>query len=55
MPKDWLQKAMPGDVVWIDAGRMSGAACFTGNRVPIQALGEDFLKKRARKRRDPLD
>ena len=27
-----------GDVIWIDPERMSGAPCFTGTRVPVQAL-----------------
>jgi uncharacterized protein (DUF433 family) len=26
------------DVIWIDPDRMSGAPCFTGTRVPVQAL-----------------
>jgi uncharacterized protein (DUF433 family) len=32
------QKALLNDVVWIDPERMSGAPCFKGTRVPIQAL-----------------
>jgi uncharacterized protein (DUF433 family) len=32
------QKALLADVVWIDPARMSGAPCFKGTRVPIQAL-----------------
>ena len=32
------QKALLGNVVWIDPERMSGAPCFKGTRVPIQAL-----------------
>jgi uncharacterized protein (DUF433 family) len=32
------QKALLDDVVWIDPERMSGAPCFKGTRVPIQAL-----------------
>jgi uncharacterized protein (DUF433 family) len=32
------QKALLNDVVWIDSERMSGAPCFKGTRVPIQAL-----------------
>jgi uncharacterized protein (DUF433 family) len=32
------QKALLADVVWIDPERMSGAPCFKGTRVPIQAL-----------------
>jgi uncharacterized protein (DUF433 family) len=26
------------DVIWIDPDRMSGIPCFTGTRVPVQAL-----------------
>jgi uncharacterized protein (DUF433 family) len=26
------------EVVWVDAGRMSGAPCFRGTRIPIQML-----------------
>jgi len=26
------------DVIWIDPERMSGLPCFTGTRVPVQAL-----------------
>ena len=26
------------DVIWIDPERMSGIPCFTGTRVPVQAL-----------------
>ena len=32
------QKALLAEVVWIDPERMSGAPCFKGTRVPIQAL-----------------
>ena len=32
-----------GDVIWINPERMSGAPCFTGTRVPVQAL-VDHLK-----------
>ena len=32
------QKALLNEVVWIDADRMSGEACFKGTRVPVQAL-----------------
>lgn len=32
------QKALLDDVVWVDPDRMSGAPCFKGTRVPIQAL-----------------
>jgi uncharacterized protein (DUF433 family) len=34
------QKALLDDIVWIDPGRMSGAPCFKGTRVPIQALSD---------------
>jgi uncharacterized protein (DUF433 family) len=27
-----------GDVLWIDPERMSGIPCFSGTRVPVQAL-----------------
>jgi uncharacterized protein (DUF433 family) len=27
-----------GEVLWIDPERMSGIPCFTGTRVPVQAL-----------------
>jgi uncharacterized protein (DUF433 family) len=26
------------DVVWVDPGRVSGAPCFAGTRVPLQCL-----------------
>ena len=26
------------DVIWVDPERMSGMPCFTGTRVPVQAL-----------------
>ena len=29
---------MLNEVVWVDAGRLSGEPCFKGTRVPIQAL-----------------
>jgi uncharacterized protein (DUF433 family) len=32
------QKALLADLVWINPDRMSGAPCFKGTRVPIQAL-----------------
>jgi uncharacterized protein (DUF433 family) len=32
------QKTLLDEVVWIDPERMSGAPCFKGTRVPIQAL-----------------
>ena len=32
------QKALLDEVVWIDPDRMSGAPCFKGTRVPVQAL-----------------
>jgi uncharacterized protein (DUF433 family) len=32
------QKAMLANVVWVSPDRMSGAPCFKGTRVPIQAL-----------------
>jgi uncharacterized protein (DUF433 family) len=31
-------KSKLNQVVWIDAGRMSGAPCFAGTRVPVQML-----------------
>lgn len=37
------QKNNLSQVVWIDPGRMSGAPCFTGTRVPVQTL-LDHLK-----------
>ena len=37
------QRAKLGRVVWIDPGRMSGAPCFAGTRVPVQML-LDHLK-----------
>ena len=27
-----------GEVIWVDPERMSGIPCFTGTRVPVQAL-----------------
>jgi uncharacterized protein (DUF433 family) len=47
------QKLQLAEVVWFDPDRMSGQPCFTGTRVPVQALIdhiegnstlEDFLK-----------
>ncbi len=47
------QKASLAEVIWVDPGRMSGTPCFTGTRVPVQALVdhleggstiEDFLQ-----------
>jgi uncharacterized protein (DUF433 family) len=32
------QRALLADVVWVDPDRLSGTPCFTGTRVPIQAL-----------------
>src|SRR5712692_8499363 len=32
------QRALLDEVVWIDPDRMSGAPCFKGTRVPVQAL-----------------
>jgi len=32
------QKALLANLVWINPDRMSGAPCFKGTRVPIQAL-----------------
>ena len=32
------QRALLADVVWVSPERMSGAPCFKGTRVPIQAL-----------------
>lgn len=26
------------EVVWVDTGRMSGAPCFKGTRIPVQML-----------------
>ena len=26
------------DLVWVDSGRMSGAPCFKGTRIPVQML-----------------
>ena len=37
------QKAQLSQVVWTDPGRMSGAPCFAGTRVPVQLL-LDHLK-----------
>lgn len=32
------QKASLAEVIWVDPERMSGTPCFTGTRVPVQAL-----------------
>jgi uncharacterized protein (DUF433 family) len=32
------QRALLAEVVWVDPNRLSGAPCFKGTRVPIQAL-----------------
>ena len=32
------QKTLLDDIVWVDPDRMSGAPCFKGTRVPVQAL-----------------
>jgi len=32
------QRAALREIVWVDPERMSGTPCFTGTRVPIQAL-----------------
>ena len=37
------QRAQLAEVVWTDPGRMSGAPCFAGTRVPVQLL-LDHLK-----------
>jgi uncharacterized protein (DUF433 family) len=31
------------EAIWVDPGRMSGAPCFRGTRVPVQSL-IDFLE-----------
>jgi uncharacterized protein (DUF433 family) len=36
------QKKRLKQVVWVEPERMSGAPCFTGTRVPVQAL-VDYL------------
>ena len=38
------RRAQLKEVVWVDAERMSGAPCFAGTRVPVQAL-LDHLKE----------
>ena len=38
------RRAQLDDVMWIDPGRMSGAPCFAGTRVPVQTL-LDHLKQ----------
>jgi uncharacterized protein (DUF433 family) len=32
------QRALLNHLVWVDADRLSGAPCFKGTRVPVQAL-----------------
>jgi uncharacterized protein (DUF433 family) len=32
------QKLLLDNVVWVDADRLGGTACFKGTRVPVQAL-----------------
>ena len=32
------EKARLDEIVWVDPDRMSGQPCFTGTRVPVQAL-----------------
>ena len=32
------QKGRLREVIWVDAGRVSGTPCFTGTRVPVQNL-----------------
>jgi uncharacterized protein (DUF433 family) len=32
------QKALLNEIVWVDPDRLSGAPCFKGTRVPVQAL-----------------
>ena len=32
------QKTLLAEIIWIDPHRLSGAPCFKGTRVPIQAL-----------------
>ena len=34
---------MLNEAIWVDPGRMSGAPCFRGTRVPVQSL-IDFLE-----------
>jgi uncharacterized protein (DUF433 family) len=37
------QRAILNEAIWVDPGRMSGAPCFRGTRVPVQSL-IDFLE-----------
>jgi uncharacterized protein (DUF433 family) len=37
------QRATLNEAIWVDPGRMSGAPCFRGTRVPVQSL-IDFLE-----------
>ena len=32
------QRRLFDEIVWVDPDRMSGEPCFTGTRVPVQAL-----------------
>ena len=32
------QRALLHEIVWMDPDRLSGAPCFKGTRVPVQAL-----------------
>jgi uncharacterized protein (DUF433 family) len=32
------QLALVNELIWVDPDRMSGAPCFRGTRVPVQAL-----------------
>lgn len=32
------QRALLNEIVWVDPDRLSGAPCFKGTRVPVQAL-----------------
>jgi uncharacterized protein (DUF433 family) len=32
------QRYRLAEVIWVDAGRMSGTPCFKGTRVPVQNL-----------------
>jgi uncharacterized protein (DUF433 family) len=36
------QRAELNEIVWADPGRMSGAVCFRGTRVPVQTLLDHF-------------
>ncbi len=36
------QEALLHEIVWSDPERMSGVPCFTGTRVPVQALIDHF-------------